>query len=111
VSGHPLDQFSAVLGNYRGSIKNAHAEERNNFPVAVAGVVETVKTILTKKGDKMAFITVADKEGSLEGVAFPEVFKINQTALTPGTCLLMKGKITTRNGTKSLLIEKIKALS
>jgi DNA polymerase-3 subunit alpha len=111
VSGHPLDQFSSVIGGYKGSIKNAKAEERNNYPLAVAGVVEGVKTILTKKGDRMAFVTIADKESTLEGVAFPEVFKTNQTALQPGTCVLMKGKITTRNGTKSLLIEKIKALT
>lgn len=111
VSGHPLDQFAPLLTNFRNSIKNAKAEERSNYPVAIAGVVETVKTILTKKGDRMAFITVSDKEASLEGVAFPEVFKLNQDALTPGTCLLVKGKITNRNGTKSLLIEKIKALT
>jgi DNA polymerase-3 subunit alpha len=111
VSGHPLDQFAVALRDFKGSIKVARAEERNNFPLAVAGVVETVKTILTKKGDRMAFVTVADKEASLEGVAFPEVFKTYQEALTPGTCVLMKGKITRRNGTPSLLIEKIKALN
>lgn len=110
VSGHPLDQFASALRDFKGSLKSAHAEERNNFPVAVAGVVESIKTILTKKGDRMAFVTIADKETFLEGVAFPEVFKTNQSALTPGTCVLMKGKITNRNGTKSLLIEKIKAL-
>ena len=111
VSGHPLDRFASALRDYRGSIKSAREDERPNFPHAVAGVVETVKTILTKKGDRMGFVTIADKEASLEGVAFPEVFKANQTALTPGTCVLMKGKITQRNGTPSMLIEKIKALS
>ncbi|MBY0538856.1 DNA polymerase III subunit alpha [Patescibacteria group bacterium] len=111
VSGHPLDQFAIALRDFKGSIKVARAEERNNFPLAVAGVVETVKTIFTKKGDRMAFVTVADKEASLEGVAFPEVFKTYQTALTPGTCVLLKGKITRRNGTPSLLIEKIKNLT
>lgn len=111
VSGHPLDQFSATLSAYKGSIKAARLEERNNYPHAVAGIVESVKTILTKKGDRMGFITIADKEASLEAVAFPEVFKANQEAFTPGTCVLMKGKVTQRNGTKSLLIEKIKSLS
>lgn len=111
VSGHPLDEFASAIGNYKGSIKAAREEERNNFPLAVAGVVETVKTILTKKGDRMGFITIADKESMLEGVAFPEVFKTNADAFTPGTCVLMKGKITRRNGTPSLLIEKVKVLT
>lgn len=111
VSGHPLDQFASALRDYQGSIKNAREEERNNFPVAVAGVIESVKTILTKKGDRMGFVTIADKELNLEGVAFPETFRANQEALTPGTCVLMKGKITRRNGVPSLLIEKVKALS
>ena len=111
VSGHPLDRFKSTLSSYEGSIKTAKEEERHNYPLAVAGVVETVKTILTKKGDRMGFITLTDKESSLEAVAFPEVFKENQSAFAPGTCVLVKGKISKRNGEPSLLIEKVKALT
>ena len=111
VSGHPLDRFATTLSDYKGSLKNARQEERNNYPVVVAGVVENVKTILTKKGDRMGFVKIADKEASLEAVAFPESFKENLQSLTEGTCVLIKGKISKRNGEPSLLIDKVRVLS
>ncbi len=111
VSGHPVDRFRHVLQNYPNSIKNARAEERNGYPLIVGGVVETVKTILTKKGERMGFVTIADKEGSIEGVAFPEVFKASKDTLLEGTCILVKGKLSKRNGEPSILIEKVKALA
>ncbi len=110
VSGHPLDQFSETLRQYQGSIKLAKSEERNGYPLVVAGVVESVKPILTKRGDRMGFITVSDKEASIESVAFPEVFKQNREALEIGRCVLLKGKLSKRNGEPSLIIEKVKGL-
>lgn len=110
VSGHPLDRFKEILTNYKGSIKNAKAEERAGYPLEVAGVVEGVKPILTKRGDRMGFVTIADKDGSLEAVAFPEVFKASRDALAVGNCVLVRGKLSKRNGQNSILIEKVKSL-
>lgn len=110
VSGHPLDRFKAILTNYKGSIKNAKEEERAGYPLEVAGVVESVKTILTKKGDRMGFVTIADRDGSLETVAFPEVFKASKDALEAGKCVLVRGKLSKRNGQNSILIDKVKKL-
>ncbi|MES2135388.1 MAG: DNA polymerase III subunit alpha [Patescibacteria group bacterium] len=110
VSGHPLDQFKVELAKYPHSIKFARAEERNGYPLVVCGVIESIKTILTKKGDKMAFITITDKDGFIETVAFPEVYKTNASVITEGTCVLFKGKLSKRNGEPSILIEKVKEL-
>ncbi|MDE2079496.1 MAG: DNA polymerase III subunit alpha [Patescibacteria group bacterium] len=110
VSGHPLDRFKDSLAQYQHSIANARAEERAGYPLIVAGVVEVVKTILTKKGDRMGFITLADKEASIESVAFPEAFKSARDALTEGKCVLVKGKLSKRNGEPSIVIEKVKGL-
>ena len=38
-------------------------------------MVESVRELLTKKGDRMAFIMFGDKEDMIELVAFPEVFQ------------------------------------
>jgi len=111
VSGHPTDQFKDTLSKYEHSIKNARAEERNGYPLVVGGVVEAVKTILTKKGDRMGFITISDKESSIESVAFPEVYKLSKDDLMEGKCVLLKGKLSKRNGEPSILIEKVKGLA
>lgn len=111
VSGHPLDRFRAQLEPHKGSVRRARGEDREGYPLVVAGVVETIKPILTKKGDRMAFIKISDKEASLEGVLFPEAFKAGRDAIFEGSCILVKGKLSKRNGEPSIIIDKIKSLT
>lgn len=110
VSGHPIDKFKESFEKYKGSVRRAIQEEREGFPMVVGGVVETAKIILTKKGDRMGFLTIADKEASIEAVAFPSIFKDNKDAFDEGKCVLLKGKVSRRNGEPSLIIEKVKSL-
>lgn len=110
VSGHPTDQSKDVFDKYKGSVRMAVAEERNGYPVVVGGVVEEVKAILTKKGERMAFVTIADREAKIECVAFPSVFQDARSALVEGKTVLVKGKVNRRNGEPSLLIDKVKEI-
>lgn len=110
VSGHPVDQHEGALSKYRNSIQSALEEDRKGFPVVIGGVVDTGKTILTKKGERMGFYTIADRSHSIEAVAFPKIFKEAKDALTEGACVLIKGKLSHRNETPSILIDKVKKL-
>lgn len=110
ISGHPTDQFKEALSKYPHSILNAMHEESNGYPVIVGGVVQEIKSILTKKGDRMGFVTLADREASIEAVVFPKVFQEARGALQAGMCVLVKGKISHRNGEPSVVIEKVKKL-
>lgn len=110
VSGHPTDPFRETLSKYPNSIRFAREEDRNGIPLIVGGVLEQVKTILTKKGDRMAFITIADREASIEAVAFPKTYTEFRDALKVGACVLIKGKLSRRNDEPSILIDKVKKL-
>jgi len=110
VSGHPLDQFKEELEK-RTTITQIKNDGRNGIPVVTAGMIETVKELLTKKGDRMAFISLSNLEDSIEMVAFPEVFQSNKHLLIPGTCVAIKGKLSIRNEEPSVLVDKFKQLS
>lgn len=109
VSGHPLDEFKDELES-RTTISQVKNDGRNGIPVVTAGMIETVKELLTKKGDRMAFITLSNLEDSIEMVAFPEVYQNNRHLFTAGTCVAIKGKLSIRNEQPSILIDKCKAL-
>lgn len=118
VSGHPLDAFRDELAKRTavGDIKRA-VERKEEIAVlklkgetVTAGMVETVKELLTKKGDRMAFITLANHTDAIEMVAFPETYQASRVMLQPGTCIAVKGKLSIRNDEPSILIEKVKAL-
>ena len=111
VSGHPIDQYERELAPYKDSIRAAGAEDRNGFPMVIGGVIESVKTVITKKGERMGFFTVSDRTHSIEAVAFPRVFREAKDALVEGACVLMKGKVSRRNDEPSILIDKVKSIT
>lgn len=110
VSGHPLDAYETVVKKAKLSITKIKEEPRQGMLIILPVLVVLVRTILTKGGEKMAFITVGDVTGTLEAVVFPKLFKQQASVITPGTCLLVKGKVSIRNGETSLAIEELKPL-
>jgi DNA polymerase-3 subunit alpha len=108
VSGHPLDKHEEALAK-RGTVTDARAGRRGQ-EIKTAGMIETVKELLTKKGDRMAFVKLVSLTDSIEMVAFPEVFAKNQEILIPGSCIAVKGKLSIRNDEPGILIDKIKSL-
>jgi DNA polymerase-3 subunit alpha len=109
ISGHPLDKHKAKLSNQKTTIKYAK-ENLRGVDTVIGGFIETVQTILTKKGEKMAFLKVADLSDSIEVVIFPRTLKEYEALLVPGSCVALKGKLSERNGEQSFVAELVKAL-
>lgn len=109
VSGHPLDAFADELSK-RASIAQIKGDGRNGIPVVTAGMIESIRELLTKKGDRMAFIALSNHTDSIEMVAFPEVFQTHREMLMPGTCVAVKGKLNIRNEEPSILVDRLKVL-
>lgn len=109
VSGHPLDRLKEALGA-RMNIHDLKTKAPKGVMVVAAGMIEESRVILTRGGDQMAFIKIADYEGSLEAVVFPKMYAQYRSILLPEALVAMKGKLTTRNGELSMVVEKLKAL-
>lgn len=109
ISGHPLDKHKAKLSNPKASIKFAKANPRG-LECVIGGFVETTQTILTKNGERMAFLKLADLTDTIEVVCFPRTLKENAELFTAGNCIMLKGRISDRNGEPSFVAEKVKAL-
>ncbi len=118
VSGHPLDEHAADLAKRPniGSIKHA-VEEKNEMAIVqmkgnlvTAGMIIDVRELLTKKGDRMAFIVLADQKDQIEMVAFPRTYTELKSILTVGSCIAVKGKLTIRNDEPSIALDRAKVL-
>lgn len=109
VSGHPLDKFRERFQEKNISIKNTK-EIINGVSAVVAGIVESVKLITTKKGDPMCFMRVADLSDNIEVVVFPKKFTDYKDLLVNDKILAIEGTVSRRDGSVSILAEKIKEL-
>lgn len=110
ISGHPLDKHKEFLEKTNTSIHTAGGLPPGATTV-VYGLIEDVRPILTKKGEKMAFVKLSDYTGTLEVVFFPRAFVECKDMIIPGACIGVKGKLSTRNGEVSILGDKIKVLA
>jgi len=110
ISGHPLEKWKDKIQNHNMNIKKVKAMMSNGMQVTFAGIIETVKPIITKKNEQMAFVKIADLEDSIETVVFPSIFKDNKDIFINDTCVALSGKVSVRNDEKTIIIEKIKAL-
>lgn len=110
VSGHPLDVHQEITKKAVLSIAKIKAEPQSGMLLILPVLVSVVRSLLTKSGEKMAFVTVEDTTDSIETVIFPKLFKEHGAAIVPGACLLVKGKVSIRNGETTLAIEGIKIL-
>ncbi|MEK7144905.1 MAG: DNA polymerase III subunit alpha [Patescibacteria group bacterium] len=110
VSGHPLDAHEAMTKKAFLTIAKVKAEPQAGMLLILPVLVTEARSILTKSGEKMAFIKVEDKTDSIEAVIFPKLFKEHIALIASGTCILVKGKVSVRNGEPSLAIEELKPL-
>ncbi len=110
VSGHPLDAHQGLLAKTPFTLGSIKAEPQPGRPVVLPVLVAEVRIILTKSGEKMAFIKFEDKTDTLEGVIFPKLFKEHGLAVTAGSCMVVKANVSKRGGELSLAVESLKAL-
>ena len=110
ISGHPLDAHNAITEKSKLSIAKIKEEKQAGMMVIAPVLLIEVRSMLTKGGEKMAFIKVEDKTDSIEGVIFPKLFKEHAALIAPGACLLLKAKVSNRNGEISLAVEDLKPL-
>ena len=62
--------------------------------------VQQIKTILTKKGEKMAFLTASDSSGNISVTVFPNLFRRIGMNLQANQVYLIEGKAEQRYGLK-----------
>jgi DNA polymerase-3 subunit alpha len=110
VSGHPLDSHIETMGKAGINIGEIKTDPNPGQAVILPVLIQEVRTILTKSGEKMAFVKFEDKSASIEGVIFPKTYKERGSLVTLGACVLVKGTVSNRNGELSLAIENLKAL-
>ena len=116
VSGHPLDQYkdklALIYSKGTGTMNILQLRERMapGMTVVAAGIVEEMRTVLTRSGDQMAFIKLSDTEGSIEAVVFPKNFAEHKQTLRPEACIALKGRLSNRNGELSVVAEQLRAL-
>lgn len=107
LSEHPLERALATLQTQ----VNAHTAELdvnwNTKGVRLAGIIATLRTHTTKKGDTMAFATLEDLHGKVDLVFFPRTWKECKTSVKVDQILLVRGKVQADEDKVSVQVESV----
>jgi DNA polymerase-3 subunit alpha len=96
LSHHPLDDYAAYLTDAVNPVA-AITPEADGKLVRVGGLITTVRKILTKKGDTMAFVGLEDKSGLTELIVFPKAYEMSPQVYEPDNIIMATGKIAARD--------------
>ena len=99
LSAHPLDKYDTYFEEQTHPM-SIITSENNNKIVIIGGIITNVRTILTKKGDKMAFVKLENKSDETEFIVFPSVFAEYGGKIEVDNVVRVRGKVnaTDRDG-------------
>jgi DNA polymerase III alpha subunit len=94
LEAHPLEMVADQIA-VSGSISTADAAGKLGQRVTVAGVRQTSHRSRTAKGETMLFLTIEDLTGTLDVIAFPDVYRIAKDLLNSSSPILITGVMET----------------
>ncbi len=96
LSQHPLSQYETLLNEHCVPLSSITAEH-DNATVKIGGIIQDVREITTKSGQKMGFIKIGDQFSEIELVLFPSVYQLNVGVLQRDKVIIAKGKVNARD--------------
>jgi DNA polymerase-3 subunit alpha len=93
ISSHPLARYAGRLQELRVAELATLEERRNGEEVLVAGVPVNTRPMRSRRGDRWAIYTLQDLTGMAEVLVFPEAFARLESVFSPGTPLLVRGRV------------------
>src|SRR5262245_38312757 len=110
VSGHPLARYRALVDSLDVTTTADLGARSHGARVRLLGHAVGVKETATKSGNRMAFFTLEDMNGTVEVTVFPEPYKAAAPALRSGEPLLVRGRVDDGDKGRVILAEEVRLL-
>jgi DNA polymerase-3 subunit alpha len=131
VSGHPLDPYKSLLRQVTSTsvekimeqAREGKLTKKDDQPLdwkarkaamanepQLGGILTAVKEITTKKGDRMAFLTLEDFGGKIEVVVFPKSYEKCKDSVRTGNVVVVKGQVEGNEQGAKVLASHIESL-
>lgn len=103
-SGHPLEEVEAELENLKVKKYNQISLSKKENKLLVAGIVISLRTMLTKNGDRMAVMLLDDRVSRFEVTIFSQAYQKFRELLVKDQMLIIEGAATQDNFTGGVKI-------
>jgi DNA polymerase-3 subunit alpha len=94
ITGHPLTRYASLLKKIRAKKTYELDGSIEKEDIVIGGVLRSIKKKHVRStGDKMAYITIEDDEGSVDVIIFSELYKNTIDILKKDELIIVKGNI------------------
>lgn len=93
LTGHPLAAYQDDIRRYGTTTTETLEQIPDGKEVTICGIIAGMKQKMTKKGEKMAIVTLEDLSGSVEVIIFPDLYKTVQELLLTDMPVIVAGTI------------------
>lgn len=107
LSDHPLSGLGNLVKIWTTCQIDSLKEQEQKKRVVLAGLVVTMREIITKKGTRMAFAQLEDLGGTVELVVFPDTFAKHETQLKSDLPLLVGGTLEKEGDSCKILVDRV----
>jgi DNA polymerase-3 subunit alpha len=91
LSGHPIARFEQELA--RMTTATIAALDGRSEHATVAGLVVGLRTMQTRRGDRMAFVTLDDRTGRIELAVFADLYAGAREQLAKDSLVVVEGQL------------------
>ena len=92
LTGHPIARYAEELARITDATI-AELKPSAKSTIVVAGLVVAQRTMQTRRGDRMAFVTLDDRTGRLELAVFSDLYSQSRELLAKDTLLVVEGQV------------------
>lgn len=107
ITGHPLGRYQEVIRRFANCSTADISERADKEEVRLCGIVSGIRDLMTKKGERMAFVTLEDLNGFVEMVVFPDIYRDAAEWLHSEQPLLVTGTVEVSEDTRKLMPKEI----
>jgi DNA polymerase III subunit alpha len=112
ITGHPLTRYGRQLRLYALANTQTLGEFQDGDKVSLGGMIFKTRLQTTRKGDRMAFVTLEDVQGQVDVIVFPEVYKEFGAVLeTTDQPVLVRGVIDWGDNSPKIIADRIVLLA
>lgn len=110
LSEHPLLSYQSILKEKSSPISVVE-DSKQDKTVTVGGIITDFKEILTKNGQRMAFVKLEDMNDSVEIVLFPKSYSATVGLWQKDKVMVIKGKVSIDQNSKKILVDDAREIT
>lgn len=110
VSDHPLKRVQQQAKLLAPVSISRLPDQPSDVVISVIAILNSIKSVTTKKGDRMAILYLEDLSGSCEGVVFPKTYERIHPLLQEDQHLMIWAKVDHRDEQTQLIVNELEPI-